>query len=389
MESIKLTPTCVENIISRIHPIPFTYQTDYNINLINTTSSSEIVLAIPFGKKYCIYFSYYNEHNVCYLMELNKNKSVIRVTVINVTCDSELHIGTLLYGTCVPVNTLQYNGQIIYQENDDRILFIIEDIYLWKGISMTDILYNKRIGYIKSLFEKYNLKQDNSKIIFYFTNMWYVPIHTFSKYEIEEKVQLSYYLIKHSIIYPVHHLQMRNININNPYLNIQIGISTISNPKECTYHIHVCEYIHNYSKPIYKTNAIFMIKLSKKYDIYYLYCKNDANEDVFYGFAGIPDIKTSVFMNLFIRNLKENINLDFIQESDDENEDVEMNNTETYIYMMCNFNFKIKKWVPIQHVLLKPTLQIVQLKDLVNLSNHNHNNNVKYNTHKPISKKMK
>ena len=54
---------------------------------------------------------------------------------------------------------------------------------------------------------------------------------------------------------------------------------------------------------------------------YIIYCMDSKNEPVFYGFAGISDLKTSVFMNLLFRNLKENMNLNYIQESDDEEDE--------------------------------------------------------------------
>jgi hypothetical protein len=62
--------------------------------------------------------------------------------------------------------------------------------------------------------------------------------------------------------------------------------------------------------------------------------------------ACIPDYKTSVFMNQIFRNIKENANLDLLEESDDEND-------EDFVYldreykMMCKYNKQFKKWVPI------------------------------------------
>ena len=52
-------------------------------------------------------------------------------------------------------------------------------------------------------------------------------------------------------------------------------------------------------------------------DIYNLYCL-DVDDFECIGLAHIPDYNTSVMMNKLFRNIKENDNLDAIEESDDE-----------------------------------------------------------------------
>jgi hypothetical protein len=71
--------------------------------------------------------------------------------------------------------------------------------------------------------------------------------------------------------------------------------------------------------------------------------------------ASIPDYKTSVFMNALFRNIKENRSLDALEESDDEDE-FENTNIDKFvdltkkIKMKCVFNYKFKKWTPIECV---------------------------------------
>ena len=56
-------------------------------------------------------------------------------------------------------------------------------------------------------------------------------------------------------------------------------------------------------------------------------------------------------MNKLFRNIKENNNLDLLEESDDESE-FENNKVDKFVYldksfkMNCIFNNKFKKWVP-------------------------------------------
>ena len=54
--------------------------------------------------------------------------------------------------------------------------------------------------------------------------------------------------------------------------------------------------------------------------------------------AFIPDYKTSVFMNKLFRIIKENDNLDKLEESDDEEE---FENTKTDKFVYLNKSFKI------------------------------------------------
>ena len=71
------------------------------------------------------------------------------------------------------------------------------------------------------------------------------------------------------------------------------------------------------------------------------------------GIAYIPNCEISSFMNGLFRNIKENENLDLLEESDDEEEFENPNiykfvNLEKSYKMTCSLNRKFKKWVPIK-----------------------------------------
>jgi hypothetical protein len=57
-------------------------------------------------------------------------------------------------------------------------------------------------------------------------------------------------------------------------------------------------------------------------------------------------------MNKLFRNIKENDNLDRLEESDDE-EEFENDNIDKFVYlektypMKCKYNYKFKKWYPV------------------------------------------
>ena len=74
-------------------------------------------------------------------------------------------------------------------------------------------------------------------------------------------------------------------------------------------------------------------------------------------------------MNNLFRNIKENINLDTLEESDDE-EEFQNNNIDKFVFldkrinMLCKYSYKFKKWVP--YKLADPSLNIVDKFQLDN-----------------------
>jgi hypothetical protein len=97
--------------------------------------------------------------------------------------------------------------------------------------------------------------------------------------------------------------------------------------------------------------AVFKVSPQIQTDIYNLFVYKDGKEE-FFSIAFIPDFKTSVLMNKLFRNIKENSNLDALEESDDEAE-FENEREDKYVFldrcvkMNCQYNYKFKKWVPV------------------------------------------
>ena len=99
---------------------------------------------------------------------------------------------------------------------------------------------------------------------------------------------------------------------------------------------------------------MFKVSPQIQTDIYNLFVLNEDNElkEEFYDIAFIPDLKTSILMNKLFRNIKENQNLDALEESDDEAE-FENEREDKFVFldrsfkMNCQYNYKFKKWVPL------------------------------------------
>jgi hypothetical protein len=83
-------------------------------------------------------------------------------------------------------------------------------------------------------------------------------------------------------------------------------------------------------------------------DIYYVLRSPDEPITANTMIAHIPNYKTSVMMNALFRNIKENRNLDALEESDDEDEAhtplVDLNKR---VRMSCTFSARFKRWQPV------------------------------------------
>ena len=98
-----------------------------------------------------------------------------------------------------------------------------------------------------------------------------------------------------------------------------------------------------------EVEAIFNIKAQIQQDIYSLFT---SDQKKMHGVAAITDYKTSVMMNKYFRNIKENFNLDLLEMSDDEEEFEDVSedkyvDTKKIISMKCVYIPRFKKWKPI------------------------------------------
>jgi hypothetical protein len=149
-------------------------------------------------------------------------------------------------------------------------------------------------------------------------------------------------------------IENQNLIVNNKIIENDLSLKTIS-------------------KPVFKNQAIFKVKPDIQNDIYYLYCLNDNLEEEFYSIALISDYKTSVFMNNLFRNIKENLNLDTLEESDEE-EEFENDKEDKFVYLekeyniLCVYNYKFKKWVP-NKLIDSSNSKIILKKYLPNIEN--------------------
>jgi len=301
--------------------------------------NSDTILAIPEGKKCFAWFTRQNDKNVCYTIDIKQYKEFHNIKIANVWFSPELSYGTgtILYGT------------VFYHKNNR--FFSIEDIFSYKGKELERMNWGDKFTILENVLSD-DLKQiqtHKKSFIFFGLPLFSDNIGDFNdkikdiKYNIT-RVQFRQYNRINNYSF-MHYSQFMETETIIPSNNLKTNSDTnrqfISNDKRFN------------NKNILKSEVIFSVKPDIENDIYHLYSLNNDNIEEYYNVSHIPDYKTSVFMNSLFRNIKENINLDKLEESDDE-EEFENEKEDKYVYLdrkyniVCSYNFKFKKWVPIR-----------------------------------------
>ena len=303
----------------------------YETNVHKKVYNSPFVLAIPSGQKCFAWFTTFKTQNVCILLEISENKRISRINMISVCFHQKLSYGTILYGTLFKCNNVKY--------------FSSEDIYFYKGRDVSKLGFLEKMGCFKTIYSS-EIKQ-----VSYFNNnvIFGLPVICSSYEDLMRAIDLLPYKIKT--------VQFRYTNAKIcSMLYVKSDIVEKSDIIEKS-DIVKPNQIPVKEIPRYKNDSkrevVFKIKPDIQNDIYHLYYDDNTCNDKLVDIACIPDYKTSVMMNKLFRNIKENANLDALEESDDE-EEFENDSPDKFVFldktynMVCTWNFKFKKWTPIR-----------------------------------------
>jgi hypothetical protein len=352
---MELSQLQLSHLLKRLPDFELSYET---ISHNKVSTEYNIAFAIPTGKKAYVWFTFQNDIDVCYFMDLNKDKKISRAIQLDNPIDfiTKLSLGTILYGS------------IVLDETTKKQWFVIEDVLYYKGISMKKTLLNEKLVYIHDFMKiaPHNKLKGND-FIFTLPMIWKVEIDSELPTQLPDNINKN-------IGYNAHHIQYRTLNCIKPYLNVLLtrkiiqSSSNIKTTKTTTHKFETIRINMDFSKPQYKYTAVFQVTADIQFDIYHLFAFGKNNMPVYYNVAYVPNYKSSVFLNGLFRNIRENKNLDYIEESDDE-EDFQNMNEDKYVdinkivLMECIFNHKFKRWTPIK-VVDKYT-KVVHLNKLV------------------------
>jgi len=336
---MELTQKQSEVLIKRLPEFELSYET---ISHKKVSTQYNICLAIPVGKKVFAWFTFHQDKDVCYIFDLNKDKKITKTTCIELDFKPDLSLGTILYGT------------IMVDETTKNQWFILEDIFYFKGITMRKLKIIEKIDFMNQFMDCIPKKRKSpSDLLFYLPMMWEVSLNS----ELTEYPAIIPNDVSKLFSYPVHHIQYRSVYDTLPYLNVFLNrkINKQNESKKTTALFETMKYKMDFSKPQYRMHAVFQVTADIQFDIYHLFAYGKNKLPVYYNVAYVPNYKSSVFLNGLFRNIRENRNLDYIEESEDE-DDFENIKEDKYVninkilLMECVFNNKFKRWVPLRVV---------------------------------------
>jgi hypothetical protein len=331
----------LNHLMKRFPEFELSYET---ISHKKVSINYNLCLAIPTGKKVYVWFTFHQDKDVCYLLDLNKEKKINKATRINVEFKHELSYGTILYGTN------------IIDETTGNSWFIVEDVPYFKGISTKKMKTVEKIDIMNQSIDLItNKRKTPTDVLFYLPMMWEVSLTG----DLNEYPQIIPPDVSQLFSYQVHHIQYRCCYETMPYLNVLINRKMYSKTEDSSKKIlpsfDTSYYRMDVSKPQYRNPTIFKVSADIQFDIYHLFAYGKNKAPVYYNVAYVPNYKSSVFLNGLFRNIRENKNLDYIEESEDE-EDFQNIDSDKYVdvnkflLMECVFNAKFKRWTPVRVV---------------------------------------
>ena len=308
MNNLSLPTEDINSILSDFPKFELSYEKMAYKKVFN----SDYILAIPDGNKFFAWFTVYKEDNVCFILEIGDDNKIKDIKITLTSFDDKLVLGTILFGT------IFYNNKVQ--------CFCIEDLYFYKGRPCINKIYTEKLDILKTIltYEISQLALVNKYLIFG------LPLISRDFNFLIKEIE--------TLPYKVSQIKFRFSNARKIlFVKYFKPNSTFNND--------------NNKNDGNLNNYIFKISPDIEPDIYNLFIYKNGKEE-FYDFAFIPDYKTSVMMNKLFRKIKENDNLDAIEESDDELE-FEDERDDKYVFldrsykMNCIYNSKFKRWVPI------------------------------------------
>jgi hypothetical protein len=285
-----------------------------NFNITNLSNTLDYYILYPKGRRGYLWFTYYKKEMLCLLIFINGKKFD--------DISNEFYKYEINYDNTLCYNNVLLIGTYFYKYNNNKSVqhyYVIDSVLNYNYYNA-----NIRANNNNCFNSKLNLCK---KVVQAITN---------STFNINLGIILDNYDSIFKIIYKLNYdIYCVACYSNNKYLGnfiLNIQLSKTINKNETNYGYN------------------FKVTATLTPDIYNLYILEN-NKEIFYEYALIDSYKTSVFMNDLFRKIKENKNLDLLEESDDEDEfeniDLEkyVNLGKTYI-IECFYNKKFKKWVP-------------------------------------------
>jgi len=278
----------------------------------NLIDNADYYVLKPKGRKAYLWFTYYKKDLLCLLIFVNNYSNIYDDT-------NEFYYYNVNYDKRLCYNNVLLNGIYFYKNinKEFRHYFILENVINYNCFNLDKLTPTE--------YNNFTFKLNLYKHV--------LPFLINTNYNIYLGIILDNYSNVFKHIYKLDYKLY--------------SIACYSN--KCV----LGNFIVNNSSSIEKSMPVnFIVYACINQDIYKLYILDNNNNEVFYDYALIDSYKTSVFMNSLFRSIKENRNLDLLEESDCEEEFENTNinkfvNLEKSHIIECIYNKRFKKWIPI------------------------------------------
>jgi hypothetical protein len=164
-----LTSTQSHHLLQRFPKIELSYEI---IPHKKVSNNYNVCIGIPSGTKCYAWFTFFGDEDVCFIMEINKERKINKVSYMPLdnTKIQPLSLGTLFYGTFIDFN------------------FVIEDVFLYKGLQTQGLYYGEKLGFLENLFTKDQINTINTEEHFINEHIAVEHFSSLSSYTMNEKL---------------------------------------------------------------------------------------------------------------------------------------------------------------------------------------------------------
>jgi len=300
---------------------------------------SAMYYIIPKGPKALVWYTYWLDQHVCLLITLNERGNYSDIKLFPACFSDALALGTIIYGT--------------HFIDKHRAYFTCEQLYYYKGMPVKSKSKLEQLPILLDMFQK-EVEQ-----VAYTTNSLIVglPVMT-NNYEeaLALMAELPYKVyglgeIPHAPLGGKPPQSLRDNKRTQPNESVKVNyISGSQNTFKSPHNASAKGGVGACPQGVVGGSRPLTVRAGLSADTYMLYNPSD---NTLVGTAMIPTYKSSVFLNGLFRNIKENANLDLLEESDDEDEfeNTDLDkfvNLDKTILMECVFLKRFQKWQPVK-----------------------------------------
>ena len=263
-----------------------------------TNNANEMFMVIPKGNKVFLWFTYNENNNMC--VSVYENKTTTHLLSFNTSLCYGKH-GTILYGTLFSVK--------------NRSFFTCEDVHYIKGKHVYKKCFDDKFALIYNLFN----------------------------------VDIRQTHLPNFLVAGIPALHSSYVEANQEVKTLPYNCYSIN-----TINLHYYQTV--YTNSVHNKKVFLYVKATPRNDIYELF----SHEKKYIDDAIINTYKQSVMLNSIFRNIKENKNLDLLEESDDDDDFENILHNKYivqpgYVVMECVYIPRFKKWSPINISDKKPS----------------------------------